>query len=376
MKKLHYEQSGDNYKLKDPYKLIALKAAKKTCKNLQRLNKYGIVVNEVQKSRGESAYRISFSSSNPIDFQFAHVEESVGTKNIIADELEKIYKKSYYFNIAIDNVASIVNDLATTGASPMSFMLHIAAYPNEWYLDKEKVKALMEGTAYACNLAGMSWGGGESGTDRDIVYPNKCVLSGSATGLIIPAEKALDESKIKIGDVIIVFASNGVHTNGITLLRKELVKKLPDGYETKLSDGRTYGETLLDPSTIYSKLIEEIVLKTDTHYAVHITGHGWRKIMRAKKPFTYIIDNLPVPQPIFEIIQKYTHLSDREMYDTYNMGGGFAIFTSPKSIKKILAISKKHKIDALVSGFVQKGPRKIIIKPLDIEFTSGELVLK
>src|SRR5260221_6960719 len=133
----------------------------------------------------------------------------------------------------------------------MSFMLHIAAYPNEWYLDKERVKALMEGTAYACNLAGMSWGGGESGTDRDIVYPNKCVLSGSATGLIIPAEKALDESKIKIGDVIIVFASNGVHTNGITLLRKELVKKLPDGYETKLSDGRTYGETLLDPSTIY-----------------------------------------------------------------------------------------------------------------------------
>src|SRR5260221_1036399 len=130
MKKLHYEQSGDNYKLKDPYKLIALKAAKKTRKNLQRLNKYGIVVKEVQKSRGESAYRISFSSSNPIDFQFAHVEESVGTKNIIADELEKIYKKSYYFNIAIDNVASIVNDLATTGASPLSFMLHIAAYPN------------------------------------------------------------------------------------------------------------------------------------------------------------------------------------------------------------------------------------------------------
>ncbi|MFH1295571.1 MAG: AIR synthase-related protein, partial [bacterium] len=357
MKKLHYEQFGDNYKLKDPYKLIALSAAEKTAKNLKRFKKYGIEVVEEKNSRGDSAYRILIKSPKPVNFQLVHVEESIGTKNIIADELAKINSKSYYFNIAIDNVASIVNDLSTSGASPLSFMLHIAAFPNEWYLETARIEALMEGTAYACNMAGMSWGGGESGTDRDIIYPGKCLLSGSATGLILPAQKALSESKLKEGDCIIVFASSGVHTNGITLLRSELLKRLSNGYETKLLDGRTYGNTLLDPSVIYSRLIEDLVHKTELHYAVHITGHGWRKIMRAKKAFTYEIDQLPEPQPVFKLIQEYAKLSDREMYDTYNMGGGYAVFVPQSSVNNILKISEKHNIPALLCGRVKKGPR-------------------
>jgi len=376
MRKPHYEQSGDNYKLKDPFKLIALNAASKTVKNIKRFKKYGIEITEIKKSRGDSAYRILFSSKKPINFQFVHVEESIGTKNLVADELAKIFGKTYYFNIAIDNVASIVNDLTTSGASPLSFMLHIAAYPNEWYLEKKRIKALLKGTAYACNLAGMSWGGGESGTDRDIILKNTCLLSGSATGILLPAETALDEDKIREKDVIIGFASNGVHTNGITLLRSELLKKLPKGYRTKLSDGRTYGEALLDPSVIYSSLIEELVHTVEVHYAVHITGHGWRKIMRARKEFTYIIDHLPKYQPIFETIQKYANLSDREMYDTYNMGCGFAVFAPQKSIENILKISKRHGIEMQVCGFVEKGPKVVKLKELGVEFNSSELVIR
>lgn len=372
MKKLHYEQSGDNYKLKDPYKLVALAAAKTTSKNIKRFFKYGLKIVEESKSRGESAYRISISSNKKIDFQFAHVEESIGTKNIIADEIGE----SYYYNIAVDNVASIVNDLATSGAACLSFMLHIAAFPNEWYLDNIKIEALMTGTAHACNLAGAAWGGGESGTDRDIIYPHRALLSGSATGIIVPRAKAFDEDKIKVGDVIVVFASSGVHTNGITMLRKELIKRLPKGYKTKLSDGRNYGEALLDPSMIYCKLIEDINWETEVHYAVHITGHGWRKIMRAQKQFTYVVDKLPKSQPIFETIQKYANLSDRDMYDTYNMGGGFAIFAPQESVEKILKISQRHRIKALICGHVEKGPKRVILKPLNIEFSASELIIR
>ncbi len=97
-----------------------------------------------------------------VRFQFAHVEESIGTKNVIADELIEQWGKTYYHNIAIDNVASIVNDLSTCGAFPLTFMLHLAAYPNERYLDKRIIEPLLEGTAFACNLAGLTWGGGES----------------------------------------------------------------------------------------------------------------------------------------------------------------------------------------------------------------------
>lgn len=376
MKKLHYEQSGDNYKLKDPYKLVALKATKKTRHNLKRFEKYGMTLSEEPKSRGESAFRILFKSAKPVSFQFAHVEESIGTKNVIADELLRDFGRSYYFNCAIDNVASIVNDLSTCGAFPVSFMLHLAAYPNEWYLNKEIIEPLLEGTAHACNLAGLTWGGGESGTDRDIITPGRSLLSGSATGIIIPADKVLSEDKLQSGDRIITFESNGVHTNGITLLRKELLDRLPLGYKTKLSDGREYGEALLDPSVIYSKLIEELVVATEIHYAVHITGHGWRKIMRANKHFTYRINTMPPPQPIFELIQKVTGSTDRDMYDTYNMGGGFSVFVPQKSVETVLKISRKLKIKAWENGVVEKGPKKVVLEPLGLEFSSDELVIR
>lgn len=376
MKKLHYEQSGDNYKLKDPYKLIALKATQKTRKNVERFKEYGVEISDIQNSRGDSAYRINVKSTKPVNFQFAHVEESIGTKNVIADELIKEFGQTFYRNIAIDNVASIVNDLSTCGAFPLTFMLHIAAYPNEWYLDPMIVEPLLNGTAEACNMAGLTWGGGESGTDRDIIVSGRSLLSGSATGIIIPAEKVLTDDKIEVGDRIVVFESSGVHTNGITLLRKELVKRLPQGYKTKLSDGRTYGEALLDPSIIYSKLVEQLVTQTEIHYAVHITGHGWRKIMRSKRALTYNIENLPPSLPIFDFIKTNTKSNDRDMYDTYNMGGGFAVFAPAKQVEKIQQIAKKLKIKSYDVGSVKTGSRQVILNPLGIDFSETELVIR
>ena len=376
MKKLHYEQSGDNYKLKDPYKLIAQKATEKTRKNVNRFKKYGIEITDIQKSRGDSAYRVGIKSLKPISFQLAHVEESIGTKNVIADELIKEFGKTFYHNIAIDNVASIVNDLSTCGAFPLTFMLHLAAYPNEWYLDKRIIEPLLEGTAEACNIAGLTWGGGESGTDRDIIQPGRSLLSGSATGIIIPAEKVLTDDKIQIGDRIIVFESSGVHTNGITLLRKELVKRLPKGYKTKISDGRTYGEALLDPSIIYSQLIEQLMVNSEIHYSVHITGHGWRKIMRSKRALTYDIETLPPSLPIFDFIKEYTASTDRDMYDTYNMGGGFAVFAPSSEVKKIHQIAKKLKIKSYNAGVVSKGSRKVVLHPLSLEFSESEMIIR
>lgn len=376
MKKLHYEQSGDNYKLKDPFKLIAIKATRKTINNSKRFKKYGLEISDITSSRGESAYRMSIKSSKPLDFQLAHVEESIGTKNIIADELLQEFGTSYYYNIAIDNVASIVNDLSTCGAFPLSFMLHLAAYPNEWYLDQRVIEPLLEGTAHACNLAGLTWGGGESATDRDIIQSGKAMLSGSATGIIYPSSNVLTEDKIKVGDRIIIFESSGVHTNGITLLRKELLKKLPKGYKTVLSDGTTYGEALMTPSIIYSKLVEELLMNSEIHYSVIITGHGWRKFMRSNRQLTYDIETIPTPQPIFDLIKKYSNSDDRDMYDTYNMGAGFAVFAPVKEVDKIQKIAKKLKIKSYDAGSVKKGPKQLIINPLGLTFSEEDMIIR
>lgn len=376
MAKLHYENSGDNYKIKDPFKILALQYAKKTNKNLKRFSSYGLNISEIIQSRGESAYRIHIRINKAVDFQLAHVEEGLGTKNIAADDLEKIYGQNFYESVAIDNAASIFNDLSTTGAAPLSFMLHIAAYPTEWYTNIRKVKALLAGTTKACNIAGASWGGGESATMRDVIKTGRSLLSGSTTGIIIPSSKVLTEDKISVGDRIVLLPSSGVHTNGITLLRKELVKRLPRGYKTKLSDGTTYGNQLLTPSTIYSHLVEEITQKTEVHYAVHITGHGWRKLMRANRNLSYIIDNIPNPQPIFGLIKKYTQSTDYDMYDTYNMGTGFALFVPPKSVDKLLSIVKKLNIQALDAGYVEKGPRRVVIRPVGVEFKGETLQIR
>lgn len=376
MKKLHYEASGDNYKIKDPFKILALKYASKTSKNLKRFSQYGIDVQEVNQSRGESAYQIQIRSEGKIDFKIAHVEEGLGTKNIAADELEKIFDQTFYESVAIDNAASIFNDLSTTGAAPLSFMLHIAAYPTEWFTNTKRAEALLRGTVIACNLAGASWGGGESATLRDIIKTNKSLLSGSATGLIIPSDKALTEDKLTSGDHIILLESSGVHTNGVTLLRKELLKRLPQGYKTKLSDGKTFGEALIKPSVIYSKLVEELVRQTEIHYAVHITGHGFRKIMRASKNFTYVIKNLPKPQPIFELIKECSKASDFDMYDSYNMGAGLAVFIEPHFVPKVLKIAQRLGYTALDAGMMEKGPRRVIIEPLGIEFKGESLQIR
>lgn len=374
--KLHYEQSGDNYKIKDPFKITALKVAKSTFKNLRRFSKYGLNIEEIKQSRGESAYRVSIQVSKKTSFELAHVEEGIGTKNVIADELYPELGPRVFEFSAIDNAASIFNDLSTTGAFPLTFMLHVAAYPTEWFTDSKRANAIIEGTLKACNLAGAAWGGGESPTMRDIIKTHKSLLSGSATGIIVPISKALSEEKIEAGDRIILLSSSGVHTNGITLLRKELLKRLPKGYKTKLSDGQTYGEALLTPTIIYSSLVEEILQLTDLHYAVHITGHGWRKIMRSSRNFTYTINKVPTPQPVFELIKEYTKSDEVDMYDTYNMGAGFALFAPLDSVKTIINISKKHKIEALDAGIVTKGQRQVIIEPKGVTFKGGSLQVR
>lgn len=376
MKKLHYETSGDNYKIKDPFKIFALNTARKTAKNLRRFRSDGLLIEEVKSSRGDSAYRLQLKTTCAVNFQIAYVEEGLGTKNIIADELFEIYGKKVYESVAIDNASSIFNDLSTTGASPLSFMLHVAAYPTEWFTDKNKAESIILGTFKACNSAGASWGGGESATMRDVIIKGKALLSGSAIGVINPSEKALTDSKLRNGDRIILLESSGVHTNGITLLRKELVRKLPNGYLTKLKNGKTYGESLLTPSIIYSSTIEKLLKKVDLHYASHITGHGWRKIMRSKRSFTYVIESLPKPQSIFELIQQFSNSSDTDMYDTYNMGAGFALFVNKNDTKKVLNICKQNGIKGIDAGYLKKGPRRVVIQPKGIVFEGDTLQIR
>jgi phosphoribosylformylglycinamidine cyclo-ligase len=107
------------------------------------------------------------------------------------------------------------------------------------------------------------------------------------------------------------------------------------------------------------------------HYAVNITGHGWRKLMRAPQPFIYVVEKIPEPQPVFIFMQEQGLLSDKEAYGNLNMGAGFALYLSEKDVESALGIIQdKCGIRAWKAGYIEKRgqQKKVIIEPKNIIF--------
>jgi len=364
-----YAGVGVNYDAMDPFKRMAQLAARETAQNIRRLNNGEF--QEVEASRGESAYLIEAAKS-----YFAHVEEGLGTKNLVADAMYQLTGKSYYDHIAQDTVAMIVNDMITLGALPLSTAMHLAVGDSSWFDDEKRSGDLIEGWKKACNAARCTWGGGETPTLKGVIVPGTVVLSGSAMGLIKPKERLIRAEKIQHGDAIILIESSGIHANGLTMARK-IAEKLPDGYMTKLDDGRSYGETLLDPTHIYVGLIEDCLnAGVDIHYAVNITGHGWRKLMRAPQPFAYVIEQLPRRLPIFDFLQKHGPVDDYEAYGNFNMGAGFALYMPEADVSKVWEVLRSGQYPdqrACLAGYIEAGDKKVVIKPKGLEYKAETL---
>lgn len=367
-KGMNYAATGVNYDLMDPFKRQAQAAGLSTVNNIKRFG-----FSEASMSRGESAYLIETPDS-----YIAQVEEGLGTKNLVADAMYKLTGKSYYDQIAQDGVAMIVNDMITLGALPLSLAMHLAVGSSDWFKDEKRTQDLVDGWKKASMLSRCVWGGGETPTLKGVVNPETVVLAGSAVGIIKPKERLI-AANIQDGDQIIIIESSGIHANGLTLAR-QIADKLPDGYLTKLSDGRSYGEALLDPTVIYVPLIEDCLDKgIDIHYAVNVTGHGWRKFMRATAPFQYVIEKLPKQLPIFDFIRENGPVSVEEAYGNLNMGAGFALYVPEKDAKKVLEVIDSYKgsgngIVGFIAGhIVRSQEKKVVIKPLGIDFLGDTL---
>lgn len=366
MKKITYSQSGVNYQDLDPAKKLAQESARQTSKNLKRNG-----FSEINDTRGESAF--VWQQGNVL---MASVIEGLGTKNLVADITSNITGKTYYDIIGHDTVATIINDLISVGAKPLTISAYWAVGNSDWFKKIKRTKDLTEGWKKACDLAGVTWGGGETPTLKGIVQEDAIDLGGSAIGIISPIKNLITDRKLKPGDRILILKSNGINANGLSLAR-EIAKKLPQGYATKLSNGKMYGEALLTKTNIYAKLIENLLKQgINIHYISNITGHGLRKIMRARQNFSYVIEKIFEPQKIFNFIQKHANLSDVEMYGTYNMGMDYAIFLPSKDVVKAQRIITKNKFQSINAGYVGKGERQVIIKPKNIIFKNSSLNLR
>jgi phosphoribosylformylglycinamidine cyclo-ligase len=362
-----YTSAGVDYEPLDRFKRLCQVVAKKTAGALQV---HGL--SEPEDVRGESAYLIEAA-----DCYWAHVEEGLGTKNLMADAWQTKTGISAYREIGIDTVAAIVNDLLTCGALPVVVAMHAGVGDDAWFGVANRGEDLANGFAEGCLQAGAVWGGGESPVLKGIIDPAAVVLAGSAMGRVFPKSNRI-QGDVRHGDAIVMLASSGVHANGMTLCRS-IATKLSDGYLTAMSDGRPFGEALLAPSVIYAPFIRSCQgADVAIHYAVHVTGHGWRKLMRLREPFVYRITEPPRVPTIFEFLMQAGGLSLDEAYSIFNMGVGFAVYVNPADADKCVQLAKEVGLTAWRAGHVEKrGEEKAVeIVPHAIRFGGETLQVR
>lgn len=358
-----YAGSGVNYAAMDPVKVNAQEIGRSTAHNLERFG-----YREVPESRGESVYLMEAD-----DHYLGFIIEGLGTKNLVADAMSHMLGRYGYEKGAQDAVAMIVNDMITLGVLPMVIGQYLAVGSDRWFANPTRSGGLILGWAQACEQSGAAYGCGETPTLRDIIYPTAADIAGASVGMIRPKDRRIDPSTIQAGDAIVMLASSGIHANGLTLIRdlSELVS-----YREPLEDGRMFGEAVLDPTHIYVPVIDAVLSAgIRPHYGVNITGHGWRKLMRATEPFVYVIERVPEPQPLFGFIQRHGRITDWEMYGNYNMGAGFALYVDAGDADPVVQLSRSCGIDAWIPGYIEKrgDEKKVVIEPKQLEYEGDTL---
>jgi phosphoribosylformylglycinamidine cyclo-ligase len=277
--------------------------------------------------------------------------------------------------VAYDTVAAIVNDLCCVGALPLVVNAYFATGSSSWYSDSEAHGALLAGWREGCVDAGATWGGGESPSLAGLVADQELELAGSAVGMIPPGRAPILGHDLAAGDEIVLVQSSGLHANGASLARM-VADRLPDGYETELPSGRSFGAALLDRSVIYSGLVRALMENgTAVHYLSHITGHGFLKLMRPRRELGYRIWRLPEVPEVLAFLAEQAGLSAHEAYSTLNMGTGFAVYCAPGAGESVTRVASTLGLEAHLAGRVEEGPRRVVLEPVDVVFESGELDL-
>lgn len=363
---IDYATAGVEYTKIDPLKLLAQAAAATTASNLAQ---HGAT--EISASRGESAYVMEVGG-----VLIASITECLGTKALIADAVRALTGRTHYDTIAQDTVAMAVNDLITVGATPLSRHAYWSAGGSDWFSDEARMNDLVQGWKRACDVCKVSWGGGETPALGGVVERGTIDLAASSVGIVPGRDRLTLGDRLGEGDVIVFLGSSGIHANGVSLARK-LAERLPDGYATRISDGRMYGEALLDPTVLYAPVTEALFAQGIVpHYCANITGHGWRKIMRHPKQLTYRIHTLPIVPPVLSFIRTQAGVDDREAYGSLNMGAGFALFVPAEQAEDTVRLSQSVGVNAWCTGTVERGSKQVVIEPLGVKYGADELRLR
>ncbi len=278
--------------------------------------------------------------------------DGVGTKLKIAFLLDR------HDTVGIDCVAMCVNDIICSGAKPLFFLDYIACGKNV----PERIADIVKGVCEGCVQSGAALIGGETAEMPGFYPVDEYDLAGYCTG-IVDKKKIIDHNEMREGDTVIALPSSGVHSNGFSLVRKVFDVDNSDILSpvTELG-GKSIGETLLTPTKIYVKPVLALLEKVKVKGISHITGGGFYENIPRSIPdgLCAKIDRSAVRVlPIFDLIAKRGNISERDMFNTFNMGVGMSIVVSKEDTDKALTILREHCEDAYVIGEIIKAEEKI-----------------
>ena len=334
MKKIEnsYKKSGVNISL-----------ANKLVKHISKISN-----KDVKKTKGTSKKDIIGGFGSLFDISNLKIKDpvivsctdGVGTKIDLANRFKK------FDTIGIDLVAMCVNDLIVQGAKPLFFLDYIAVGK----LNLNKTKKILKGIFKGCKLANCKLIGGETAEMPGIYSKDKFDLAGFSVG-IVSKKKILDKNNVKNKDVILAIPSNGIHSNGYSLVRSVLKKnKVPTIIKREI----------LKPTKIYSREILRLTNRNLINAAAHITGGGLVENLLRSIPNNLALNIDLSKVKILKIFKwlKSKKISDQEMIQTFNCGIGFCVIASRKNIEKIKKIFPRKYMPYEI-GFISRNKNKI-----------------
>ncbi len=325
--KFTYQKSGVNISSADKFVdfISKLNKRKKNRSSFNNIGGFGSISNIPKKIK------------NP---KIVACTDGVGTKIEIANILKK------YDTIGIDLVAMSVNDLIVQGAKPLFFLDYISINK----IDLAKLKSIIKGIIEGCNQSECELVGGETAEMPGTYEKGKFDIAGFAVG-IVEKNKILNQSKIKLNDLILAIPSSGIHSNGYSLIRYILKKK-----KINIKNNKFLKKELLKPTKIYVKEIIKLTDKNLINGCANITGGGLVDNLKRVMPKNLIAEiNLAKIKPlkIFKWLKK-NGIADKEMLKTFNCGVGFCLIINPKKLKKIKSFFSKE-FKPYVIGKISRG---------------------
>ncbi len=286
--------------------------------------------------------------------------------------------RRFWYNIGIKTVAVQTNDAASSGMQPILISLYLPSARPELVFDRAFMSGFLDGFVDGCKTVGCVYFSGETPQLKNKLIEDKLDIAGALFGLVPPGREPIDGSRLAAGQQIVFVESSGPHENGFTSLR-ELATRLPQGYRTRLSDGREYWEAINAGSKLYTPFVQAILAAgLEPSIIEPVSGHGWQKLMRSHKSLRYVIeDMLPVPE-VFKFVEEQSGTTPAEMIKIFNYGVGMAIvIEGTEKASQIVKIAHSCGLLAKHVGYTETAAsREVVVHELGATLSSENFTLE